>query len=443
MAVEIVGRGTEIDATERFLSAAGHGPAALLLQGEAGIGKTTLWQFTLDSAEGSSYRLMSCRPVESEARLSYASLSDLLAQTSLDPFSLPEPQRRALEVALLRAEPEGPRPDHRAVGTAFLSVVTQMAESEPVLVAVDDVQWLDGPSSRALEFAIRRLRAEPAGMLISMRTGSGTVVPLGLDRAFDDERLHTVSLGPLSLAALGRIIKARLGRMPSRPILAAIERASEGNPFFALELARALVRSGKPLVPGESLPIPDTLRELISRRIGALSPTTRETLAVASVLSERRREVIASMMAAEDIGEALVEAEQADVIRVMDGVAATGAPRAKGRRDHGTGAGTRRGNVASGKVRRYGDDYGAACELFDRALAEVGNDGRLRACVERDMAIASIVRGDVQAGITHARSAVESAERVGDPASWGRVSLRSHSWSSAPAAVYGRICWSE
>src|SRR5262245_50625047 len=172
MSADIIGRHGELQIIASFLDSIRDGPAALILRGEAGIGKTTLWEAGLGEASRRGYRLLSCRPVESEAPLSYTSLTDLLAGVGEELVSdLPVAQRQALEVALLRGPPAGPTPDHRAIATALLTVLHTLSDQAPVLVGVDDLQWLDGPSARALEFVVRRLMA-PIGILVSFRTAA-------------------------------------------------------------------------------------------------------------------------------------------------------------------------------------------------------------------------------------------------------------------------------
>src|SRR5215831_2181141 len=166
----VVGRDREMAAVAAFLDALPSGPGGLVLEGAAGIGKTTVWRAGAAGAAGRSFTVLSCRPAESEARLSFAPLGDLLDGV-LDRAlpRLPPPQRRALEVALLLADPAGSPPEPRAVAVAFLAVIRHLSASRPVVLAVDDLQWLDDPSARVLEFALRRLSGEPAGLLASAR----------------------------------------------------------------------------------------------------------------------------------------------------------------------------------------------------------------------------------------------------------------------------------
>src|SRR6516164_348507 len=157
-------------AVEAFLDAVPAGPCGLLLEGAAGIGKTTVWSAGAALAVGRSFTVLSSRPAESEATLSFAALGDLLDGV-LDQAlpRLPPPQRRALEVALLLADPAGSPPGQRAVAVAFLAVIRYLSACGPLILAIDDLQWLDDSSAAVLEFALRRLRDEPAGLLASAR----------------------------------------------------------------------------------------------------------------------------------------------------------------------------------------------------------------------------------------------------------------------------------
>ena len=174
----IVGRSAELQALDTFVDSLDNGPAMLVLEGEPGLGKTTLWREGLDAAQRRSLRILECRPVQAEAQLAFTALSDLLADVPADVFDeLPVPQRRALEVALLRAEPEGDVLVPRAVALGFLGVLIALARSGPVVVRIDDVHWLDHASVRVLAFAVRRLRNERIGLLLARRADSGPAFP--------------------------------------------------------------------------------------------------------------------------------------------------------------------------------------------------------------------------------------------------------------------------
>jgi Cdc6-like AAA superfamily ATPase len=136
MGADVVGRDAELRTTARFLDSLAGQPQALLLEGEPGIGKTTLWLAAVEQARQHGFRVLLCRPSAAEAQLSYASLADLLADVG-DPVleSLPQPQRRAIDFVLLRADAEPAVADYRATGAALLSVVERLADEKPVLLA--------------------------------------------------------------------------------------------------------------------------------------------------------------------------------------------------------------------------------------------------------------------------------------------------------------------
>jgi hypothetical protein len=150
-----VGREAELALLETFLERGASGPQVLVINGDPGLGKTALWRAGIESASRRSWRVLAARPTDAEANLGYAGLGDLLAEEVDDALAaLPAPQHRALQVALLREEPAGGAPDARTVAVAFLNTLRALAASGPVLVAVDDVQWLEPASAVALSFAI-------------------------------------------------------------------------------------------------------------------------------------------------------------------------------------------------------------------------------------------------------------------------------------------------
>src|SRR5436305_99520 len=167
MDVGVLGRDKELQAIDRFLASLMEGPSACVLEGEAGIGKTALWRQGVACAGAASLRVLRCAPAEAEAALSYSCLADLFEGVEQKVFaSLPAPQRDAIEVALLRAGHVDAAAGQRAVATAAVSVLSHLAASTPVVVAIDDVQWLDGATARVLEFAARRLNGLPVGFLL-------------------------------------------------------------------------------------------------------------------------------------------------------------------------------------------------------------------------------------------------------------------------------------
>ncbi|MBA2571244.1 MAG: AAA family ATPase [Chloroflexi bacterium] len=308
----------EAAAVARFIERVPNGPVGLVIEGEPGIGKTTVWLEAVRLAREREYRVLQARPAEAEAELSYAALADLVGgvfdQASGD---LPTPQRHALEVTLLRQEADE-RADPRTTASALVGVLSSLAADRPLVIAVDDVQWLDPASARALEFAARRLPAR-LGIVVARRLDDGEVVPLGLDRALDPEVLERLTLGPLSLAALHQLIEGVVGLTLSRPLLVRIESLSGGNPFFALETARALARDGGLPGPGDPLPVPRSLQNLVSDRVRQLSgPAQAAALAAAALSRPTSMSVAVALSPEVDADAAILEAEEAGVL-VRDG----------------------------------------------------------------------------------------------------------------------------
>jgi DNA-binding CsgD family transcriptional regulator len=287
---KVVGRERELSLAEKFLDSAGGHFAVLVLEGEPGIGKTTVWREVIQRAQERSFLVLTCRPAATETKLSLSAVADLLEPVPELAFdTLLEPQRRALEVALLRADPGNTVADRRTVATAVRSLLSELASEAPILVAVDDVQWLDSASAATLEFVLRRLRGERIGFLATRRLSDQA--QLRVDELVAPEAAARLTIGPLSLAALHHLLKERLASPPARSVLVRIDKASGGNPLFALEIGRLLDELGVPAA-GEPLPVPSEAQALVKRRIRALAPPTREVLLAAAALDNPREETL-------------------------------------------------------------------------------------------------------------------------------------------------------
>jgi DNA-binding CsgD family transcriptional regulator len=306
----LIGREAEGAIIDRFLDGVADGPIALLLSGEAGIGKTEIWADGVRQATQRGQRVLQARAAERERQLAFATLRDLL----LDAFSevsgsLPEPQRDALGAALLLTRADEPV-DQRIIGTALGTVLTTLATVSPVVVAIDDAHWLDRASERALEFALRRPPAR-LGVLVATRAGRGPS-PLGLDSAFGRSAVTHLDVGPLATQELRRVIRAA-GFDPSSSTFARLASAAGGNPFYALELARAIGSADPP--PGEPLPVPAVLADLVRNRVAGLSPAARSVAVTAAALFRPTQVAIERALGGDvDVGAGLVEAEEAGVL---------------------------------------------------------------------------------------------------------------------------------
>ena len=281
MTHEIVGRDHELASIRSFIDDSALGPSALVLQGEPGIGKSALWLAGVEYASAQKLRVLASRPAEPERSLAYVGIGDLFERALddvLPPLSLP--RRRALEGALL-LEDTAPDPvDSRALGLAVRDGLRVLAEEGTAVVAIDDLQWFDTASTDALAFALRRLDADRVRFLLARRSANGTQRP-EIELALAEERVGRLSVGPLSVGALHRLLRGSVHRAFARQTLLRIHKRSGGNPFYALELARAL---GLEVDPTQPLPVPQTLEGLLRTRLTGLPATTREALALAAAL---------------------------------------------------------------------------------------------------------------------------------------------------------------
>ena len=311
----LIGRDEELAEIHAFLRGWSASPCALLLEGEAGIGKTTLWRAGQEAAGKYLFRVLTAHAGASESELPFTALGDLLEGqvTGVLP-DLPDPQRRALEIALLLEDPGSTAPEPRTIGTALLGAFRQLARERPLLVAIDDVQWLDAASRDALEFVFRRLSDEPIALLLTRRGEPDEPLPLGLGRAPADD-VTRLRIGPLSVGALGELLRTRLGLSWPRPTLRRLADESGGNPFFALEFARTVQRRGLRVEPGEPLPVPATLQELVADRLVGLPPRTHETLLVVALASDPTVELLGCALEG-DPWERLAPAVQAEVVEL-------------------------------------------------------------------------------------------------------------------------------
>ncbi|MEE6177883.1 helix-turn-helix transcriptional regulator [Mycobacterium sp. 050134] len=262
MAETFIGRHAEEQAVTEFLDSVPHQSGALVIEGEPGIGKTTVWVDAVERARARGFRTLSCRAAAAESVLAYTALADLLSDVDDSVWSdLPAPQQRALAGALLRHPVDADDIDPRAVAAAFVTVVARLAAEHTVVIAIDDLQWVDTSSANAVSYAVRRLPAG-AGMVCTTRSEDVAArVQLPIPGAVRRMRLR-----PFGVGELHRILLFRLGRSVARPTLLRIHQIAGGNPFFALELARELGPEGHPA----GLSLPGSLGELVRSRISRL-----------------------------------------------------------------------------------------------------------------------------------------------------------------------------
>jgi DNA-binding CsgD family transcriptional regulator len=311
-ASQLVGRDVELERV-RTVATFDEGPCSAVIRGAAGMGKTSIWREGTHAASAVGVRVLGARGVEAEMPLAFAVLADLLEDVvPTVAEALPVPQRLALEAALGgEAIAAG---DPLLLPRAVLAALRLFAEAAPVLVAVDDAQWVDPASARVLAFVLRRLGDRHVATLATLRGGLEVHDPLRLADAYGP-RLAQIELAPLSTGALQRLLRVRLGLRLPRPVLARVQEASGGNPMFALEFARtAAVSSG-----GDPLIVPATLEELVRDRVERLPSQLTPLLELAAVLERPTVSTLAPALGGVERTVALVEAAaDADVLLIDD-----------------------------------------------------------------------------------------------------------------------------
>ncbi len=317
---ELVGRSREQARLVDLAARLREGPAAVLLRGEPGIGKTILWREGISASQDEGIRVLVARCAEAEMPIPLGAVSDLLDPVFADVAdALAEPQRRALSAVLGIDTNGGGRPDRLTLMRALVSAFRALASDAPLLLAIDDVQWLDPASTRVLSFAVRRFGEEPIGVLATLRSAADEPDPLGLADAFPPGAFSEISVGPLGIGHLQQLLRRRFDVRLPRSKVAAVHAASRGNPMFALEFARAVER--EPADLQAQLPVPASLQELVDERVRALPQDTRPLLELISAI-ERPTPTLLAKALDEVRAESLVdEAAAAGAIAVgSDGV---------------------------------------------------------------------------------------------------------------------------
>ena len=256
--------------------------------------------------------MLVARASEDEGGLPFAGLIDLFdAVTSEELGSVPAPQVRALDVALYRADPTDRPPEAQVISLAVLSSLRALSEGERILVAIDDLQWLDSASEEAIAYAARRLHAEPVTFLLARRPGRRTAV----EKAFPDEQLVRVDVGAISLGATRQILAARLGLRLPHHLLRRVYETTMGNPLFAIEVGRML--AGRDLdTLGNDLPVPEHVEEVLGLRVADLEDPAGRVLLTLALDSDVRVSHVqdlfgpVALRAAVDAGVVTVEGER-------------------------------------------------------------------------------------------------------------------------------------
>jgi DNA-binding CsgD family transcriptional regulator len=310
-----VGRDSVVDLARTHLATG----SSVLVVGPPGIGKSTILAALADAVAGP--RVLRAAAAEVESGLPYLTLVDLFGAALAEQGSLlPGHLRAALDAALLRTVAPSTPQDELAVRLAVLELVRILAAQSPVLMIVDDLQWVDEPSAGVLQFVARRLAGLPVQVLAAERAETGP------RRAqLCPEPYLELPLGPLSRDDVADLLRERFGPGLSPATVARVHAASGGNPLYAVELGRAVAERGEPSAELEPLPVPERLRSLLSARLAALSPAAGVALTVLAAAARPTTELLERCRI--DADEELAEAVEAGLVtRRADGTLAFSHP---------------------------------------------------------------------------------------------------------------------
>lgn len=311
----IIGRCAELAVITDAITAVSESGTALVIDGEAGIGKSTLLNAAADRAAADGYGRLGCSGLQSQAEVGFAGVHELIHPLLAHAGELPVRQRNALMTAF--GLEDGPPPDRLLVSLAVLGLLEEAASRKRLILIVDDVQWLDQSSLDVLAFVARRLVNAPLLLLCAERTTTDGPVP-------QLEGVTRLSLGPLAVSDAERLLTQTLHTMPhavDTHLRRRVLEQSNGNPLAVIELTSAVGERGSTAVfAGEPLPTSRRVERAFLNQLDALPDGARQLLLLISASDGSLTEIDSAAEALGLNAVALLDPlERASLVTVGDG----------------------------------------------------------------------------------------------------------------------------
>jgi DNA-binding CsgD family transcriptional regulator/tetratricopeptide (TPR) repeat protein len=425
---QLIGRDAELGLIERLLEESGQRGHSVVVRGDPGVGKSALLQETSAMARAAGARVLEVSGIEGEAMPPFSGLDRLLRTLLSSHTPMPAVQRRALMTAFNMQE--GPPPELFLIALAALTLIVSSASEQQIVLIVDDVQWIDAPTTEVLSFVSRRIQDDPVFVVFGLREGHDTSVV--------DDHTYEIRVSRLASGAARELLDGVAPDLTDMERRAILEHA-EGNPLALVELPTAWRSHGSDVLdtPAGGVPLTTRLEHTFAARVRDLPTPTRDALLVAAIAADgnlQEVEEATKILTGIYATELLEPAEETGLVRLDDLAIRFRHPLVRSAVLSIASPQRQRAAHAALSAALPPDSY---LGIFHHALAVEGYDDDVANDLE-ESAVVSVKRGSV---ITAVASIERAAELTTDSRRRGRRLLLAakYAFGLGRAEVVGRL----